>query len=1168
MPSNIKNQDEAMRLVELVESGQLSPEDTAAVMDALGEYEQEALARDDFMTRVDMEPKAAPLHPNFRERREYDGLLGSWGEGGYQELMGGDYATEEEARNAYLQQNPFGKDEAAASLGVDVEGGAFPQSIRATASLLSFDPEAQAEALGALIERQFEPGEVPAGIPLVENVNGVLAGLVKDPETGTYKYAAINPAGFDSGDFASLAGELPGIALETGGAIAGAVGGAAAGSGVASLPLAVAGSAAGSAAGAALSVPARIKLAQLAGVPDEVLDKIATGEEALEEAVWAAAGDLIGAGVFGAIRKVSNVTGGRILEAADVERVFDDVAQRTKVAQEFAEETGQDVKLTLAQATGDSDIIVAEQLVRQQTKGKGQQRLAAVELKQDRAVQEALRGMTNREIARQDLSAVRDVTEVAQDVTTGIRKGAQSAREAVESAADDLDAFGREMDDIPSPDVFIRTREAAYEARDAALEAERKAWSTYRKEAEWAPGQGSNIQMHSPGDSPIKRVMLEMDDDAGRALLESTRSATTRFLEDAGLPVREGGATKGLAGEWLDPRELHFTLSDLKRRVRSAERGMDPDGFRVTDMKKLINAIEETIDSAPMRRVSTGGPVRAEKAARVRESFRVATDMTRRTHSLFDGTNMKTLLETNPRTGSPNMPAGMIRDKVFQPKDARFLDEALEAVGENPAIKASLGKELVKKHAAAVRNDATGQAHARFVADHADHIRRLGIDPDTLRGPAGLAQAVKNAEGQLKKIQDRLSRTFGRRLSDETTDVVNIHDEMMKIPANKVGATVEFLEREAPELLREVRAHSLSQIRRELSSKGDTMINFEQLWKYVDENGGQLAKLHGEDYVKDLTLFKRMEQVLQQRRLTGTIPGQNVQPAWLDITRSQLGPLSKKQRFLTAAQRTTRRLKGRALKAVIASPEDLGHFVRNRIDSLPAYIQQVLLLDAADYAEDLVNAPDVEGAAAAADAQRSAGSALYGDIPTGAREGNAGSTLVPGRPGPAEAVQGLQARPSLETLKRHEGNRMDGDRHVAYTDSVGKTTIGYGHNLDDNPLSAEDRRYIGVAWNYDVRANGLTEAQAERLLQLDHRKARTAAANLPGFGKLNEARKEVLTNMVFNMGVSRVRGFKNMLAAIAKGDYDLAAREMLDSKWAEQVGRRADELAEIMRQGS
>jgi lysozyme len=62
-------------------------------------------------------------------------------------------------------------------------------------------------------------------------------------------------------------------------------------------------------------------------------------------------------------------------------------------------------------------------------------------------------------------------------------------------------------------------------------------------------------------------------------------------------------------------------------------------------------------------------------------------------------------------------------------------------------------------------------------------------------------------------------------------------------------------------------------------------------------------------------------------------------------------------------------------------------------------------------------------------------------------------------------------------------------------------------------------------------------------------------------------RQDVVLNMLFNLGLPKFLAFRKMIEALRLANYDQAATEMLDSKWAIQVGIRAKELAEIMRTG-
>jgi lysozyme len=73
--------------------------------------------------------------------------------------------------------------------------------------------------------------------------------------------------------------------------------------------------------------------------------------------------------------------------------------------------------------------------------------------------------------------------------------------------------------------------------------------------------------------------------------------------------------------------------------------------------------------------------------------------------------------------------------------------------------------------------------------------------------------------------------------------------------------------------------------------------------------------------------------------------------------------------------------------------------------------------------------------------------------------------------------------------------------------------------------------------------------------------------DLPWWTDLNDVRQRVLCNMCFNLGMSKLSGFKNTLAAMRQGRYDAAADGMLNSAWASQVKGRAIRLADMMRNG-
>lgn len=123
----------------------------------------------------------------------------------------------------------------------------------------------------------------------------------------------------------------------------------------------------------------------------------------------------------------------------------------------------------------------------------------------------------------------------------------------------------------------------------------------------------------------------------------------------------------------------------------------------------------------------------------------------------------------------------------------------------------------------------------------------------------------------------------------------------------------------------------------------------------------------------------------------------------------------------------------------------------------------------------------------------------------------------------------------------------EGKRNLMYIDSLGVPTIGKGHNLRDRPISDHA---IEVIFADDMADS-----------------VRDAKSLFPNFDLLTDTRKAVLVNMAFNLGHSRLSGFKKFILAVGQRDYETAANEMLDSLWSRQVGARAKRLSDDMRNG-
>tara|TARA_R110002126_G_scaffold191391_1_gene339523 strand:+ start:805 stop:1224 length:420 start_codon:yes stop_codon:yes gene_type:complete len=133
----------------------------------------------------------------------------------------------------------------------------------------------------------------------------------------------------------------------------------------------------------------------------------------------------------------------------------------------------------------------------------------------------------------------------------------------------------------------------------------------------------------------------------------------------------------------------------------------------------------------------------------------------------------------------------------------------------------------------------------------------------------------------------------------------------------------------------------------------------------------------------------------------------------------------------------------------------------------------------------------------------------------------------------------------IEMLRQHEGLETH-----AYTDTVGKVTIGVGRNIDPNG---------GL---------GLSDDEIDYLLANDVKRVNGELARAFSWYKtVAPARKDAMMDMCFNMGLPRLKKFKKALAAMAMGDYNEAAIEFLDSRWSSQVGQRAITITDMIRSG-
>ena len=156
---------------------------------------------------------------------------------------------------------------------------------------------------------------------------------------------------------------------------------------------------------------------------------------------------------------------------------------------------------------------------------------------------------------------------------------------------------------------------------------------------------------------------------------------------------------------------------------------------------------------------------------------------------------------------------------------------------------------------------------------------------------------------------------------------------------------------------------------------------------------------------------------------------------------------------------------------------------------------------------------------------------------------------------------------SLEDqLILHEGLKLK-----AYQCPAGYWTIGVGRNLEAKSLSGGEQQYIlgcsGLTPQQVIgllKWRGITKEEALVLLAHDIEDCEQDLKQFGWFGRLDPVRRKVVLDMRFNLGPGGFRGFRKMIAALTRGDYEEAAKEMKDSKWYWEVGNRSRRLVKMM----
>jgi hypothetical protein len=474
-------------------------------------------------------------------------------------------------------------------------------------------------------------------------------------------------------------------------------------------------------------------------------------------------------------------------------------------------------------------------------------------------------------------------------------------------------------------------------ASEKAAEAETIMWDNFRTQIEFDPQtRQSNIVLRNTGEQPIPQALSQLSQESRVALSDSLAASQRKLAEDLGWKVDpETGMIprQNLADETLDANQLHVLLSHLKHQARREAQGVGNLGWREGDLRTMIEAIETQMGNGTWARRSSGRQINPAKADLISASWSLANEASVAKHSMFNTKAVRELFQTDADGNFIKQP-GAVRGLVFKPGDAGPLADVMRIVGNNPTKQAALMDELNAMYRQQVfREDGRWSkgAHDAFINQYNDHIRLISGDDSTdfIRNAADFERVVQRMEVRRKKVEDMLSRTYGRKLSGDDIYAGNIARDMLgdELSTAQIKTIRNRLNREAPELWGEIKAQGLLEMEERMLKSGGNEANSRTINRMLAEDRDRLGTIYGPQYVKNL---ENMQVILRAMETGSLARGSKValNPPALQVLRSVFGPLSKIQRRITAGVRVDQAWRRSNLAKIMADPDKLDRLIK------------------------------------------------------------------------------------------------------------------------------------------------------------------------------------------------------------------------------------------------
>jgi hypothetical protein len=851
--------------------------------------------------------------------------------------------------------------------GVDVNSGAaLPERLGQGLAGLK-DPQLRFSMLDSHYRKQLNAAGIqwPETVPtvMVEQQTGQLAyvrPITEDdhddnPDNiGRTRLTLVDPVGLELGDMAEWLPSISVAAGETAGAVV---------AGLLKSPQAAAwASSTITAAIEFAASPLKDKLLRdYYGVTDEELEKYSNPDEALHQAMLAGGLDLaVGQGMI-LTRAVRNLSSKRTLTEADYESIVKELDEVRAINAEFKRATGETIEdnILFVEAaskkmdtvTGQSIGTTAQNLAKRMsakwkrifstandvTRFKLSRGFRTIS---NRAVEEGADGSVSRlGVDDNGLLIPNDqITRNAEEIIAVTRKD-EGVDYAINNLREGSDEATRALDDLHNSVSTAHYGDvqqiAANDVQRAVLNEELQ-WAHFKSFLEPnATGTEYGIKLVNGRNSPVRRALGGIEREAQENLSQSMGDASQRFAQDMAA----------LRGDTLDIMQMQRLRSDLLRAKRKVANGTDTSGWTANELDSVIDALDDTIRTQDWVRASTGRKVpgvRSEALPRwqmARESTDYMNNMARRssiqdmtdTIQVYDGGTGRRFGERRRFTMQP----AQVKATLFEPGNAGPLKDLIEMSGGHPGMRAALADELEGIYKGMALNaDGTFArgGYNRFMSEYGDHAEALFGPTNAARitNADQLARRVDELNMTAKKVEDAYKATFGDAVDPQKVGANGVVRTIMSssnVTARQARTLFNRIAKVDPSLHAALRAEMSQYLYGQLATSSVQLKSGNAIRMVLDTSADKISAVMGPQYLKDLRAIANFTELVDLSDLArGT--AEPVQAAWLQVTRSVFGPLSRKQRFMTAANRVLRSTNARHALNVMADPNKLRGFVQ------------------------------------------------------------------------------------------------------------------------------------------------------------------------------------------------------------------------------------------------